>query len=172
MKKTIITGITLVLVMLVSSCGDEVKESDNTTTHETESTSIKEEVVEIEENTDDSKTVEEEIISKYKYDKDWDAFKEAVTNEDIQGMSAFAGSDEIDSEDLLMLLSTDYVLEVLKKTTYEDLTAVDQDGEIMLEFSAEETWIDEDGNEVGSAVMLYFSQGDPSLVLEYYIAAG
>ncbi len=42
---------------------------------------------------------------------------------------------KIDSENLLMLLSTDFVLEVLKNTSYADLKAVDQEREMMIDFS-------------------------------------
>lgn len=170
MKKTILTSLTLGLILM--SCGsdvnNEVKESIITETAKTEV----EEVLEIVDTEESVDPVEDEIVSRYNYDLDWDVFKEAVLNNDIQGVSAFAGSDEVDAETLIMLLSDDFYKEKLKNTSYEDLNTVDQDGEMMLEFSASETGVDEDGNEVGSAVMIYFSQGDPSLVLEYYLAAG
>jgi hypothetical protein len=172
MKRTIITGLTFSLILLNTSCGDAVDVSVDVTPETISTESGIEVSTEINDTELTENEVKEEIVSKYNYDLDWEAFKEAVVNKDIQGMSAFAGSDEIDSEELLMLLSAEPYLEAIKNATYEDLKTVDQDGEILLEFSAEESGVDEDGNELESAVMLYFSQGDPSLVLEYYLAAG
>ena len=163
----------MTVLFLLGSCGNET-EANTDHSAPTEEVANEEEEISVSEELEEteSEEEEEEIISKYNYDLDWNTFKEAVFNKDVIGMSSYAGSDEIDSEELLMFLSDEPYLDILENTTYEDLKVVEQDGEAMLEFSASETGVDEDGNEVGSAVMLYFSQGDPSLVLEYYLVAG
>jgi len=176
MKKTIIVSFCALFVGATLSCNAEVS-TENIKAPLTEvvptenkvensvATEGKEKIVETTESID-------VVDSKYNYDKDWEIFKEAVLNKDISGIGAFAGSDAVDAEEVLLYLSSDYALNVLKKTTYSDLKTVDENGEIYLEFSVIETGTDEDGNEIGSSVKLYFSQGDPSLVLEYYLVAG
>lgn len=112
----------------------------------------------------------EEIESKYHYDKDWKRFKAAVLSEDIKGIASFASSDNIDSEALLQSLSEEDILKKLASTTYHDLTTEEQGEFTLLVFSTKTTKVDEEGNEYESGISLYFSQGELSLLLDYYIS--
>ena len=110
--------------------------------------------------------------SKYHYDQDWERFKTAVINKDIKGMAAFASSDEIDSEALLNSLSDESFLKKLNSTTYDDLTTEEQGEFTFLVFSTEIKGTDEEGNEYESGISLYFTQGETSLLLDYYLIKG
>lgn len=108
----------------------------------------------------------------YDYEADWERFKKAVFNEDIQGISSFANNDGIDAESLLMTLKADFVLDALKNTSWDDLeTQITEEGDVYIVFTASVTE-EHEGDTYESAIMLYFVQGDPNLELEYYIAAG
>lgn len=115
---------------------------------------------------------DEEISGRYNYDVDFEVFKKAVIAKDIKGVSAFAGSDEIDAEALIQLFEDPDFLADLKKATYDDLTVDDSGDEVLLVFSSSVSGSDDEGNEFESGVYLYFSQGDPSLLLENFMAAG
>lgn len=176
MKKSVYT-IILGCVILLSSCSEknptsEVTENDSnsTTSNEVVETTNEEDLpeevaVETPDNSD-------EIQSKYNYDQDWELIKEAILNKDIQGVGAWAASDEVDSEYLIMGASEEFVIEALKKTSYSDLRVEEGEDEVYLVFYAEELGTDEEGNEVGTSFSIYLKQGDPNLLVEYYIAAG
>lgn len=117
------------------------------------------------------KEVLQEVQSRYTYDKDWERFKEAVINKDLQGIGAFAGSDAIDAQIIIDLFSDSDFLNQLKAAAYEDLKVNTEGEEVVLEFSATVSGVDEDGNEYESGVYLYFSQAE-SLLLDYVLAAG
>jgi len=112
------------------------------------------------------------IESRFHYDEDWDRFKEAVISKNIQGVSAFASSDAIDAELLVDAFSDSDFLEQLRVATYDDLTTDIEGEEVLLVFSATMSGSDEEGNEYESGVYLYFSQGENSLLLENFLAAG
>ena len=107
---------------------------------------------------------------KYDYSQDWRKFKTAVQNKNIQGISLFASSDNIDSEHLLQSMTEDYILKKLDSTTFNDLTTETQGEYTFLVFSAEITKVDEEGNEYESKISLYFSHGEDRLFLDYYIS--
>lgn len=114
----------------------------------------------------------EEVESNYQYDKEWEVFKEAVINKDIKGVSAFASSDAVDAEFLITVMDNEILLQKLKNTKYEDLEVNETELGVSVEFHAIETTIDEDGNEIGSAITIFFTEGDQFLELDYFVVAG
>lgn len=164
--KKLFTSI-FVLAVALSSCAEsEEKEQDSNSETHPETVEVTEpEVIETE-------IIENEVQSKYAYDKDWEMIKEAIVNQDITGLGAWAGSDEFDSELFIGMAQEDWVLEALKNTSYDDLRVEDMEDGVYLVFYAEIVGVDDEGNEYGSSMTLYMSQGDPSLAVEYFIAAG
>ena len=152
------------LLICIFSCKNDAPINDTVVENNTDT--ISSDTIPVE------KTVTEEIESKYHYDQDWEIFKTAVLTKDIKGMAAFASSDEIDSEALLQILSEELILKKLNSTTYDDLTTETQGEFIFLVFSVELSESDEEGNEYESGVYLYFTQGETSLLLDYYRTAG
>jgi hypothetical protein len=117
--------------------------------------------------------LDEAVESKYAYDADFEVFKQAVKNKDIQGVSAFASSDAIDAEEVLMYFEDPVFLDKLMAMTYDDLTVTDEEGVISLVCSVNVTGdAGEDGELFESAVILYFTQGDSSLELDMVMTAG
>lgn len=113
------------------------------------------------------------VVSRYQYDKEWDLLKEALLNKDKEGIAAFVkNTDEVDIDMLLMVMDNEPFMNQLKTTTFADLQVEDTDKGVQLSFHAEETGMDDEGNEVGSAITIYFIQGEPSLELVHFIAAG
>lgn len=169
MKKLLLP--VFVLAIAFSSCSDsEGAEEGNKETQKKEQTKPDEETSENKEG--EPKPVEEEIQSKYAYDQDWEMIKEAIINQDIPGLGAWAGSDAFDAELFIGMAQEDWVMEALKNTSYEDLKVEDMEDGVYLVFYAEIIGMDDEGNEYGSSMTLYMSQGDPNLLVEYYIAAG
>ena len=150
----------------MTACG-EAKETEATSNHESSEASKDTTTIEVaaDENPD-------EIVSKYNYDKDWEMIKEAILKKDIPGLGAWAGSDDFDAEMFIQMAQEDFVQAALKTVKYDDLRIEEMDGEVYLVFYAEITGMDEEGYEVGSSISLYMLQGDPSLQLQYFIAAG
>ncbi len=158
------TVVLLLSIVALLSCNNDVPVTDKTTPTV---------LTTIDSTTIGSKTIQpEEVESRYHFDQDWEIFKTAVLTKDIKGVAAFAGSDEIDSEALLQSLSDPDILKKLESTTYSELTSETQGEFIYLVFSAEISGSDGDGNEYESGIYLYFSQGETSLILDYYLAAG
>tara|TARA_B110000091_G_C13672456_1_gene414330 strand:- start:189 stop:683 length:495 start_codon:yes stop_codon:yes gene_type:complete len=116
--------------------------------------------------------VETELESRYKYDKEWEVFKEALLNKDIKGVSAFASSDAIDAEALIIVMDNEMFLQKLRETKYEDLEVNDTKLGVSIEFHVIEAGMDSDGNEVGSAITIFFTEGEQFLELDYFIATG
>lgn len=169
MKKLLLP--VFVLAIAFNSCSEsEGAEDGNKDTQSEEQTKTDDATSENEEV--DPKSVEEEIQSKYAYDQDWEMIKEAIINQDIPGLGAWAGSDAFDSELFIGMAQEDWVMEALKNTTYDDLLVEDMEDGVYLVFYAEITGVDDEGTEYGSSISLYMSQGDPSLLVEYFIAAG
>ena len=56
--------------------------------------------------------------------------------------------------------------------TYDDLTVNEVEGVVNLEGSILVSGSDEEGNVYESGIMLYFTQGEPSLLFDAYVAAG
>ena len=116
MKIKLITGV-IAFAMAFASCANE--ESVNTESEEvtTEETSAEE--VEQKEVMEETVTEEPEIVSKYQYDKDWEIIKEAILNQDIPGLGAWAGSDAFDAEMFMMMAQEEWVIEALNQTSYD-----------------------------------------------------
>lgn len=113
------------------------------------------------------------IQSRYAYDQDWENIKEAILNKDVKGLSAYAASDAVDAQLIIDSFHADRdFLDQLKKASYKDLRTEDDGDRILLVFSAEVAGSDEEGNEYESGLYLYFNQGDPSLELVNFLAAG
>lgn len=116
--------------------------------------------------------MEEEISSRYHYDEDFEVFKTAVINKDIKGVSAFASSDMIDAEVIIEAFSDPVFLKQLKAGTYNDLTTDTSGKEVFLVFTATVQGDAGNGEVFESGLYLYFSQGETSLLLENFFAAG
>ena len=110
--------------------------------------------------------------SRYHYDEDFEVFKIAVINKDIQAVSAFATSDVIDAEMLIEAFNDPDFLTLLKAATYDDLTTDTNGEEILLVFSATIQGDAGNGEVFESGLYLYFSHGDNGLMLENFLAAG
>lgn len=181
MKKSIYT-IILGSLVLLSACAEgkateEATESNTEVTAENEvSNQVADEVIAEESLINEAEVAtpvnNNEIASKYNYDKDWELIKEAILSKDIPGVGNWAASDEVDAEYLIQGASESFVIEALKKTSYKDLKVDSSGDEVYLVFYAEELDKDEEGNEVGTSFSIYLKQGDPSLLVAYYIAAG
>lgn len=115
---------------------------------------------------------EDEVSSRYHYDEDFEVFKTAVINKDIKGVSAFASSDNIDAESIIQGFSDPDFLAVMKASTWEDLEVDTSGEEVLLVLSCMVEGKDDEGNTWESGLFLYFSQGEPSLLLENFFAAG
>lgn len=112
---------------------------------------------------------EEEIN---KYEVDFENYKLALEENDTSLLYKYNESDETDIETLLMLFSDSFFMDALKNTKYNELIKVNRDEQELLEFSVQQTEYDEDGNEVGAAVFLYFIESENKLLLHSYLAAG
>lgn len=159
----------MLLLMAIVSCKSTVEEKSSEIEIAQleigpEATTIeKEDVVEME---------TPEIESKYQYDKEWEVFKEAILNKDIKGVAAFASSDAVDAEALIVVMDNEVLLQKLRETKYEDLTVNTTDLGVSIEFHAIESTVDEEGNEIGSAITIFFTEGEQFLELDYFVAAG
>ena len=112
------------------------------------------------------------IQSRYSYDTDWENIKEAILKKDVKGLAAYAESDSIDAELIIDSFHADQeYLDQLRKASFEDLT-VEQGDRDLLEFSVNVSGSDEEGNEYECGLYLYFYQGEPSLQLVNFLAAG
>ena len=176
-QTTMLEKLTYILLLgLTASLFSCSEATDETLPVDTEEVSTDTEVEEEpdQDQSESTETTEEsdEISSRYNYDQDWEIFKTAVINEDIKGVSAFASSDEIDAEMLVEAFQDPDFLSALKKATYEDLTVETSGDEELLVFSCAIEGSDDEGNTYESGLYLYFSQGDPSLLLENFLAAG
>ena len=161
------------LILTLFSCENDTPSTEESTKNNT--ISVEPTPSQIENTTDTTEVVttqDKEPESKYHYDQDWEIFKTAVLTKDIQGMAAFASSDEIDSEALLNSFSDESFLKKLNSTTYNELTTEEQGDHTYLVFTAIASGSDEEDNEYESGIYLYFTQGETSLLLDYYLLAG
>ena len=167
--RTVFFSLLSLLAFSLLSCSGS---TETDTTNDQDSVTTEATVTPQGENT--SEEPNETPSSRYNYDQDWGVFKKAVLDQDIRGVGAFASSDAVDSEALISSLHADEeYIKILKATTYDDLKVTEGgDGSMLLEFAATVSGSDEEGNEYESGIFVYFSQGDPSLLLEYYMAAG
>jgi len=158
----------IILLMTMVSCENSTKEQTSVAVIDQTESNV---AIAIVEDEPEKEFVAPEIESRYQYDKEWEVFKEAILNKDIKGVSAFASSDAIDAEALIMVMDNEVFLQKLKETKYEDLVVNETDVGISIEFHAIETAIDADGNEVGSAITIFFTEGEQFLELDYFFAA-
>lgn len=131
-----------------------------------ETTSVEEQKTEVV-----SEESESEVQSRYAYDKDWEMIKEALIAKDAEKLQDWISGD-LKAEHVIDVLFGEDIINAIKKTKYEDLKTEDYGGESYLAFVYEESDIDEEGNEVGMAIFIYLEQGDPSLKIKQYLAAG
>lgn len=157
---------------LMISCGAKAEKEIETETVEAEVTEVVKEVESTESEEITDPVIEEVVESKYHYDEDWERFKIAVINSDLQGVGAFASSDAIDAQVVIDAFAAPDFMAQLKAATYDDLTTNDTEFGVQLVFSASVSGSDEEGNEYESGVYLYFSQGELSLELDNVLAAG
>jgi hypothetical protein len=159
----------MLLLMVIVSCKSTVEEKSSEVEIvqleiSPEATTLEKEVV--------AEKEAPEIESKYQYDKEWEVFKEAILNKDVKGVAAFASSDAVDAEALIMVMDNEILLQKLRETKYDDLTVSTTDLGASIEFHAIESIIDEEGNEIGSAITIFFTEGEQFLELDYFVAAG
>ncbi|MCB1138938.1 MAG: hypothetical protein KDK23_09295 [Leptospiraceae bacterium] len=117
--------------------------------------------------------IQAQPTSRYSYDTDWENIKEAILNKDVRALGAYAASDAIDAEEIIQAFHADpEYLAQLKKSTYRDLKTEIDGSEVRLVFSAMVSGSDEDGNTYESGLYIYLNQGEPSLEIVSFLAAG
>ncbi|UKN03687.1 hypothetical protein K6119_09195 [Paracrocinitomix mangrovi] len=120
-----------------------------------------------------AKTVAESYQGGYHYDLEWEAFKEAVYAKNADDLNYFLPEGSAyTADEILMLCGEDYVINAMKKTTYEKLGDSEYNGNYAKEFSATVSGTDEEGNEYESGIFLYFEEGLEGLRLVNVLAAG
>jgi len=180
MKKTFIT-LTAALALFASCSGEENKDAADKT-NEKEKTEQKSDAQDQEPESETEKVTteaeevtapEDEIQSRYNYDKDFDFIKEAILGKDQEGLAPFCTGDMVNAEEVINIFEDVDFAEQLKNATYESLTTNELDGgEVQLVFSGAVSFTDEEGNTFESGVYLYFKQGEPSLELDQVLVAG
>jgi len=159
----------IAVATLVVSCGEkqDTKVIEDAKDEITESVV---EVVEVEEVIDP--VIEEVVESKYHYDQDWEIFKTAIINSDLQGISAYASSDAVDAQVVIDAFADPDFMAQLKAATYDDLSTNDTEFGVELVFSASVSGSDDEGNEYESGLELHFTQGELNLEFDYIMFAG
>ncbi len=114
-----------------------------------------------------------EINSRYAYDQDWANIKEAILKKDYKALKDYCVDDEVDVEMLIdQIHYDDELVKQLKAMSYEDLrTEEGPTGDMMLVASLAVSGVEE-GIEYESGIYIYMEQGDPSLMIVTYLAAG
>jgi len=122
--------------------------------------------------TDEPEPVVDEVVEAATiYEQGFDTFKEAVKNKDIQGVSAFASSDAIDAEEVLMYFGDQEFMDKLMSMTYADLRTEESDAGVSMVCSVNVSG-ETDGEVFESAVILYFSEAETGLLLDMVMTAG
>ena len=117
--------------------------------------------------------VQAQPTGRYAYDQDWENIKEAILKKDVKALGAYAASDTIDAEEIIQAFHADAdYLAQLKNSTYEDLKTETDGSEVRLVFSVTVSGSDEDGNTYESGLYIYLNQGEPSLEIVSFLAAG
>ncbi len=111
-------------------------------------------------------------IQRFDYEADFEAFKDAIVKKDKETIDFMNKADGTDADLLLLYFEDPAFLKQLKATKYSDLTLSDFNGTPVLEFSAEVSGSDEEGNEYESGVFLYFEESGSGLKLVNVLAAG
>jgi hypothetical protein len=154
------------------SCGTENNESENSDKDKNTSTdtdSLKSENIDVNSNEiiDDNT-----IVSKYNYDEDWEVIKEALLNNDLKTLNKYSLQNNVDVEELLIIVKEQFIVDVLKTTSYTDLDPVEMEDGVYLVFYADAKYEAEDGEFYESSISIYFEQGDQNLMLAYFLIAG
>lgn len=172
-------------MLLFQSCGEEKKDEEGSDKKQEESAPDNDDSAEQGEDvttpsddaeieSGDQESSIEPINSRYAYDQDWDIIKEAILNKDVAAVKDWTGENDVDVQLLIDMLHADpEMIDILKGLTYDDMETVEgADGAVELEMAISVTGVNDEGHEVGSGIFLYFEQGDPSLTLLRYLAAG
>ncbi len=172
--KNLFTFFLIISTLGFISCETENKENTESSTNDNNSSVKDTDSVEsnLNENISNDIIDENEIVSKYNYDKDWDVIKEALLNNDLKTLTDYSLQNNVDVEELLILVKDDFILNALKETSYSDLEPVDMEDGVYLVFYADAKYEAEDGEVYESSISIYFEQGDLNLMLAYYIIAG
>jgi hypothetical protein len=114
-----------------------------------------------------------EVNSRYAYDQDWVNIKEAILKKDYKGLKNYCVDEDVDVELLIdQIHYDDELLKQLKAMSYEDLSTQEEpSGDILLVASLAVSGVEE-GIEYESGIYIYLEQGDPSLMVVRYLAAG
>ena len=86
-------------------------------------------------------------------------------------MNRFIETSDITAEDLIMTCSEDWVSEELMDKPYKELPEVDNNGDLIKEFSAE-IITEFEGEEYGSAIFIYLKETKVGLRITGFLAAG
>lgn len=109
--------------------------------------------------------------TKVSYEADWNAFKIAVADHDVERMNAFMKIEGVDGQHILEMMPPE-AHAAMEKTTYSELKDEEWEGKKVKEFLYEESSMDEDGNEMGMALFYYFEEQAEGLRMVGYLAAG
>lgn len=113
------------------------------------------------------------INSRYAYDQDWNNIKEAILTKNQKELLNYCIDDEEDVELLIDQIHMDAdLLSQLRSMSYDDLLSQEgPTGEMMLVAALAVSGVEE-GIEYESGIYIYMEQGDPSLMIATYLAAG
>lgn len=111
-------------------------------------------------------------MQRFDYEADFDAFKEAVIDKDKETIDFMNQAEGTDADLILLYFEDPELMAQLKNANYEDLEVGDFNGVVALILKAYVTGEDEEGNETGSGVSLFFEESGSGLKLIYVFAAG
>lgn len=159
MMKKIISPLLFTCSLLVFSCGNPQNK-----------------VVQQDKGVPKDKVIQKETISEpeekeNKYESDWKLFQKSIATNDygaIEKMMAIEGTNF----ESISYAFDDSLKKKLAATPYDKLEESDFEGIPVKEFSFEESSINDEGHEVGSAIFLYFQETESGLKLVNFLAAG
>ena len=169
--KKILFVIPLATLTIACGAGDAMEEAMKEVADANDAILQEEVPVPVDPIVDDSIASGEVVDRQPAYDFDFERFKDAVKNKDIRGISAFASSDAVDAEEVLGFFNDEDFYNKLMEMTYADLYEQDNDGMVQLVCSVNVSG-EFEGEIYESAVVLYFSKGETSLMLDTYMVAG
>ncbi len=116
--KNLFTFFLIISTLGFISCETENKENTESSTNDNNSSVKDTDSVEsnLNENISNDIIDENEIVSKYNYDKDWDVIKEALLNNDLKTLSDYSLENNVDVEELLVLVKDEFIMDALKQT--------------------------------------------------------
>lgn len=160
----------LVIGVSFAACSSETE----VTTASNEEHVVEQPQVESTESEEKSETqTTSEQPGRYAYDIDFENIQQAILEKDMPLLKDYS-EKEVDIETLVDMIHMDDDFKAqLKEATYDDLVVTDgPSGEDMLSLSLTVSGSDDEGNEYESGIYLYFEQGEPSLILKEFLAAG